>query len=95
LFDAQILNGLLERVDWKHAIRKPLGIIPAGTIIIAEVIFGIVVTKLSSLQPGLVFGKFHGMNALNAACKANQKFIDTHRSAIEYQETKFQDVSIL
>jgi hypothetical protein len=40
LFDAQILNGLLERVDWKHAIRKPLGIIPAGTIIIAEVIFG-------------------------------------------------------
>jgi hypothetical protein len=35
------------------------------------------------------------MNALNAACKANQKFIDTHRSAIEYQETKFQDVSIL
>jgi hypothetical protein len=41
LFDAQILNGLLERVDWKHAIRKPLGIIPAGTIIIAEVIFGL------------------------------------------------------
>jgi sphingosine kinase len=27
----EILNGLLERVDWKHAIRKPLGIIPAGT----------------------------------------------------------------
>ncbi|CAK9272818.1 unnamed protein product [Sphagnum jensenii] len=27
----EVLNGLLERVDWKHAIRKPLGIIPAGT----------------------------------------------------------------
>jgi hypothetical protein len=34
--DAQVLNGLLERVDWKHAIRKPLGIIPAGTLIIAK-----------------------------------------------------------
>ncbi|KAH9561503.1 hypothetical protein CY35_05G024900 [Sphagnum magellanicum] len=27
----EVLNGLLQRVDWKHAIRKPLGIIPAGT----------------------------------------------------------------
>uniref|UniRef100_A0A0C9QN40 sphingosine kinase n=1 Tax=Wollemia nobilis TaxID=56998 RepID=A0A0C9QN40_9CONI len=27
----EVVNGLLERSDWEHAIKMPLGIVPAGT----------------------------------------------------------------
>lgn len=33
-FFFKVLNGLLEREDWKVAIKTPLGVIPAGTIFI-------------------------------------------------------------
>lgn len=32
-FEVQVLNGLLERPDWEAAIKMPIGIIPAGTIL--------------------------------------------------------------
>ena len=32
--EMQVLNGLLERPDWKAAIKMPIGIIPAGTILV-------------------------------------------------------------